>query len=99
MNHNIRKLLDAVAILRDVQGCDLEVQSLAHKIKAMYGQGKDGLEGIAFIDACSDDELIAAIASGDTRTGLYPHICPFVFQYLRRNRSSCLATANNIRRC
>lgn len=97
MNHGIRKVLDAIAILEDVQGCELERIALSHKVKAMYSQGKEGLEGIAFIDACSDDELIAAIAQGDRRTNLYPHICPDTFNYLRRNRSKCLSEGNELR--
>ncbi len=99
MNQNIRKLLDAIVLLRDVQGCELERASLSHKVKAMYEQGKEGLEGIAFIDACSDDELIAAIAQGDPRTHLYPHICPETYNYLRRNRPRCIAEGDRLRRC
>lgn len=91
MNYNIRKVLEALSILRDVQGCELEVQSLGHKLIAMYQQGKEGLTGIAFIDACTDEELEAAIRMGDTRTGLYPHVDPSIFNYLRRNRAWALS--------
>lgn len=97
MNQNIRKVLDAIAILEDVQGCELERVALSHKVQSMYSQGKEGLDGIAFIDACSDDELIAAIAQRDRRTNLYPHICPHTFNYLRRNRSRCLSEGNKLR--
>lgn len=97
MNHNIRKVLDAIALLRDVQGCELELQSLGHKVQAMYSQGKEGLTGIAFIDACTDDELIAAIAQADPRTELFPHISPETFSYLRRHRPRCLAEGDRIR--
>lgn len=86
MNQNIRKVLDAIEILREVQGCELEVQSLSHKVQAMYSQGKEGLEGVAFIDACNDDELKAAIKQQETRTGLFPHPNPFIVNHLRRNR-------------
>lgn len=86
MNQNIGKVLNAIEILREVQGCELEVQSLSHKARAMYSQGEEGLEGIAFIDACSDIELQAAISQRDTRTRLYPHPCPFTVNYLKRNR-------------
>jgi hypothetical protein len=56
----------------------------------MYEQGKEGLEGVAFIDACSDIELKAAIKQCDKRTGLYPFPDPFVINYLRRNRGWAL---------
>ncbi len=56
----------------------------------MYEQGKEGLEGVAFIDACNDIELKAAIQQRDKRTWLYPFPDPFVVSYLRRNRSWAL---------
>lgn len=90
MNQNIRKVLDAIEILRDVKGCELEVNSLSHKLKAMYEQGKEGLTGIEFIDACSDEELEAAIFERDPRTNLAPFICPHTFNYLKRHRSKAL---------
>lgn len=90
-------MLDVIAILEDVQGCELERISLAHKVKSMYEQGKDGLEGIAFIDACSDEELITAIAQRDPRTYLFPHIDPEVFNYVRRNRGRCIVEGNRSR--
>jgi hypothetical protein len=93
MNYNIGKVLNAIEILGDVQGCELEITSLSHKVKAMYEQGKDGLEGIPFIDACSDEELAAALKMGDPRTHMRPFICPFTFNYLRRNRPRALAMA------
>lgn len=98
MNQNIRKVLDVIEILREVSGCELEVQSLSHKVKAMYEQGKDGLSGVPFIDACSDDELVAAIVQRDPRTNLSPFICPETFNYLRRNRNKALSTAVAIQR-
>ncbi len=94
MNHNIRKVLDAIEILREVSGCELEVNALSHKVKAMYEQGKEGLTGIPFIDACSDEELEAAILQRDPRTDMYPFICPFTFNYLKRHRSKALLAAN-----
>lgn len=97
MNQNIRKVLDAIESLRDVQGCELEVVSLSHKVQAMYSQGKDGLDGIAFIDACSDDELEAAIRQHDPRVKLTPFIDPFTFNYLRRNRAKALYAANHVK--
>lgn len=97
MNHNIRKVLEAVELLRDVQGCDLEVASLSHKIQAMYSQGKEGLKGIEFIDACTDDELIAALFQQDPRTNIWPHVCPFTFAYLRKNRPICLCESERLR--
>lgn len=90
MNQNIGKVLNAIEILRDVQGCELEVTSLSHKVRSMYDQGKDGLKGIAFIDACNDDELRAAILQRDSRTGLFPFVDPRIVAYLRRNRSWAL---------
>ncbi len=99
MNQNIRKLLDAIALLQDVHGCELERASLSHKVQAMYQQGKEGLEGIAFIDACNDEELIAAISQGAPRTHLYPHICLETFNYLRRTRPRCIAEGDRLRRC
>lgn len=90
MNQNIRKILDAIEILRGVQGCELEVQSLSHKAKAMYSQGKEGLEGVAFIDACNDEELTAAIKQREEKTGLFPHPDPRIINYLRKNRSWAL---------
>jgi hypothetical protein len=86
MNQNICKLLDVIETLREIQGCELEVQSLSHKVKALYSQGKEGLTGVAFIDACDDDELRAAIVQKDPRTSLHPFVDPSVFSYLKRNR-------------
>lgn len=96
MNHNIRKVLEAIELLRDVQGCELEISSLSCKLKAMYSQGKEDLSGIPFIDACTDEELAVALSQGDERTSMYPHVCPFTFNYLRRHRSAALAKANQI---
>jgi hypothetical protein len=86
MNQNIRKLLDVIETLREIQGCELEIQSLSHKVKALYSQGKEGLTGIAFIDACDNEELRAAIVQKDPRTNLYPFVDPSVLNYLKRNR-------------
>ncbi|NEQ12517.1 MAG: hypothetical protein F6K44_00995 [Moorea sp. SIO3E2] len=86
MNVNIRKLLDAIGMLRDIPGCELEVSSLSHKAKAMYSQGKEGKEGIPFIDCCTDEELIAAVQLRDERLGLYPFIDPTIFVYIKKNR-------------
>jgi hypothetical protein len=97
MNHNIRKVLDAIAILSDVQGCELECSSLSHKLQAMYSQGKEGLEGVAFIDACSDDELVAALVERDPRTKFVPFICPFTFNYVRKHRPGIIERADAIR--
>jgi|GEM_PF-2682816 len=96
MNHNIRKVLDAISILQDVTECQLEVTALSHKLKAMYEQGKEGLTGVPFIDACSDEELIASIVNHDERTDLYPHICPFTFNYLRNHRGKALRQADQL---
>jgi len=47
------------------------------------------------IDACSDEELIASIVNHDERTDLYPHICPFTFNYLRNHRGKALRQADH----
>lgn len=96
MNSNIRKLLEAIEILRDVQGTELERASLAHKIQALYSQDKDGLTGVDLIDAMKDEELEAAIRLKDERIGLHPHICPDIFNYLKRNRSKALYASQNL---
>lgn len=89
--------MDAIALLRDVKGCELEVAALSHKVKAMYTQGKEGLTGKDFIDACSDEELAVAIAQRDKRVGLSPFIDPFLFNYLRNHRSKALSMGQEMR--
>ena len=96
MNSNIRKLLEAIEILRDVQGTELERASLAHKIQALYSQNKDELTGISLIDAMTDEELESAIRLKDERIGLYPHICPDIFNYLKRNRGKALYASQTL---
>lgn len=98
MNQNIRKVMDAVALLRGVAGCELEVQSLSHKIQAMYSEGKEGKEGRALIDCMDDDELAAAIRMNDERIGFGRFIDPCMFNYIRYNRPVALHRAEQMRK-
>lgn len=84
MNKNIRTILDAIELLRGVQGCELEVTALHHKTQAMFTQEATSEDrGIRFIDTLNDDQLRTAIRLKDDRLDLYPHPCPFVVSYLK----------------
>lgn len=93
MNYNIRKVLDAIELLRHVKECKLEVLSLSHKLQSMYSLGKEGLTGIAFIDACTDEELAAALRTKDARLDNRGRKEPNASVYIYRHRREAFVMA------
>jgi hypothetical protein len=96
MNSNIRKVMEALEILRSVEGCELERLSLSGKLKSMYEQNIDWStkNGIELIDCMDDDQLTAAIYNRDSRIGFGAFLDPELFNYVRRNRGSCIQNAD-----
>mgnify|MGYP000064034673 CR=1 FL=1 len=89
MNQNIKKILDAIELLRSTTiDCSLEISSLSHKMKTLYEEKiNENTEGIEFMVQLEDDELLAAIANRDKRTNLYPFVDPAAMVYIKNQRT------------
>ena len=95
MNYNkVRKILSAIELLKDIGGCELEIQSLSHKLNTFKSDNKGQKTGIPFIDCCTDEELIIFYYQRDPRLCLHPFPDPLCFQYLKRNRPRALKEMN-----
>jgi hypothetical protein len=86
MNNNIRQVLSAIELLRDVSGCELEVIALSHKAKAMFKEEVfDDSVGINFINCLNDEQLRHAFLMRDKRLDMFPFPNPEIVQYMMRN--------------
>jgi hypothetical protein len=91
--NKLQHLVEALSHLSEVDGFGLECYRIKAVIQQALEEKTESLEGSAFIDRLSDEELAIAIRIKDPRLELYfgPHICPFMFNYIRSKRPSVAA--------